>query len=269
MRTKMSMGTKFILPLILVAVTWGVGGHAVAKPTVSVPDFKNEVANIPWWSASVSNQLADALANELAATGGLQVVERQNLKAVLSEQELAELGITRPEAGAERGQMTRAQYLVLGRVNAYEAGVEQKSEARSSSFLGFGGGEGAAEAKAYVAIDLRVVDSTTGEIVGSKTVEGTATDTAQVNQKGGSLAPLAGVIGRATNAEGIGALLLGVAGTYNYSEGSSETKKVPVAKAIRAALIAGSNYVNCLLVSQGQCQDDPRRQSTLDVLDLQ
>jgi len=34
-----------------------------------------------------------ALANELQATGDLQEVERRNLRQVLSEQELAELGI--------------------------------------------------------------------------------------------------------------------------------------------------------------------------------
>ena len=257
------------LPFALLSISLGFGGPSLAMPTVAVPDFKNEVANIPWWSASVSSQLADVLANELVAAGGLQVVERQNLKTVLSEQELAELGITRPEQGAESGQMTRAQYLVLGRVNAYEAGVEQKTKTRTSSFLGFGGGKGAAEAKAYVAIELRVVDTTTGEIVAARTVEGTATDTAQVEKKGGSLAPLAGIIGQATDAQGLGAAVLGVVGSYNYSGGESETRKVPVAKAIRAALIEGSNYVSCVLVSKGRCDQDSRRKSTLDILDLE
>ena len=272
-----SMGTKSILPLLLAAVVGTGGGWASARPTVSVPDFKNEVTNIPWWGANTSTQLADALANELAASGGLQVVERQNVQAVLSEKEMAELGITRPAAGSAPsggGRMTAAQYFILGRVNAYEAGIETKEEGRSSSFLGFGGGEATSEAKAYIAIDLRVVDSTTGEVIGVRTVEGTAKDTVEARSRGGSLAPLADLVGEATGATGAGSVVLDVLGTFSYGEESVETKQTPVAKAVRAALIAGSNYVDCILVRQDRCiqeyaaKDASRRQKTLDVLEL-
>ena len=210
------------------------------------------------------------------ASGGLQVVERQNVQAVLSEQEMAELGIVRPtEGNPGDGQMTRAQYLILGRVSAYEAGVETRENENTMSFLGFGNREGVAEAKAYVAIDLRIVDSITGNILASTTVEGTATNTAQINQRGGSLAPLATVIKDTTGSErGTGALLLGVAKTFSYSEDSSQSKKVPAAKAIRAALIEASNYVDCVLVQPAQChhgyaaRDAARRDSTQGILDL-
>lgn len=266
--------TTLILPLIFSAMSLA-GGQALGAPTVSVPDFKNEVANIPWWSASVSTQLADALANELAATG-VQVVERQHIQEVLSEQELAELGIVRPaaEESAQSGQMAGAQYLILGRVNAYEAEVEEKAEGKSSSFLGFGSTQAAYEAKAYIAIDLRVVDTTTGVVVGSRTVEGTAKDTTEVEARGGSLGPLAGLIGSATNATGGGAIALGVIGSFSQSEVSAEKKQTPVGKAIRAALIEASNYVDCVLVRQDRClteyaaKDAERRQRTLDVLEL-
>ena len=269
--------TSSILPFVLVAMMGNLCSWAWAKPTVTVPDFKNEVANVSWWSKGVSIQLADALASELMASGGLQVVERQNVQAILSEQEMAELGIVRPmEDNVGSGQMTRAQYFILGQVSAYEADVEIKKDENSMSFLGFGNREGVAEAKAYVAIDLRIVDSTTGNILGSTTVEGTATNTSQLNQRGGSLKPLATVIGDATGSErGAGAVLLGVAKTFSWSEDSSETKRVPAAKAIRAALIAGSNYVDCILVQQQeQCRnkyaarDSERRKHTQGVLNL-
>ena len=267
--------TTWILPLILGALSLAGGGPVLAAPTVSVPDFKNEVANIPWWSASVSTQLADALANELAATG-VQVVERQQIQEVLSEQELAELGIVVPTPeSAQRGQVAGAQYVVLGRVNAYEAGVEEKTEGSSNSFLGFGSSQTAHEVKAYIAINLRVVDTTTGVVVGSSTVEGTAKDTAQVQARGGSLGPLTELIGEATDAKGGGAIVLGVIGSYSQSEVSAETQQTPVAKAISAALIEASNYVDCVLVRQDRCiaeyaaKDAERRQRTLGVLDLQ
>ena len=252
-----------------------VPGSAWAGPTVSVPDFKNQVGRLSWWSPRVSRQLADALSNELALAGGLTVVERQNLKAVLSEQELAELGIVRNDGNAARSrQMRGAQYLIMGRVSGYEDGVETKQSGSGMRFMGFGGSKTVSESKAYVSIDLRVVDSSTGEVVGARTVEGRATSTAKQKGSGGSLAPLAGLVGGATGARGAGAYGLAAAGTFNYEESSSESNRTPAAKAIRAALIDGADYVNCLLVIRDGClasyqqQEAIRRSNTRDVLQL-
>jgi curli biogenesis system outer membrane secretion channel CsgG len=252
-----------------------VQGSAWAGPTVSVPDFKNQVGRLSWWSPRVSRQLADALSNELALAGGLTVVERQNLKAVLSEQELAELGIVRNDGNAARSrQMRGAQYLIMGRVSGYEDGVETKQSGSGMRFMGFGGSKTVSESKAYVSIDLRVVDSSTGEVVGARTVEGRATSTAKQKGSGGSLAPLAGLVGGATGARGVGAYGLAAAGTFSYEESSSESNRTPAAKAIRAALIDGADYVNCLLVIRDGClasyqqQESIRRSNTRDVLQL-
>ena len=248
---------------------------AIAGPTVSVPDFKNQVGQLRWWSPRVSSQLADALSNELSAAGGLTVVERQNTKAVLSEQEMAELGIVKQDGrAAKSGQMTGAQYVILCRISGFENNVETKQSGGGMKFMGFGGSKTVAESKAYVSLDLRIVDTTTGEVVGFKTVEGRATNTAKVKGSGGSLAPLAGLVGGLTGASGAGAYGLAAAGTLSFNESSSETKKTPAAKAVRAALIAASDYVSCVLVRQDQCLDNyarsdaRRRQNTLDVLEM-
>ena len=248
---------------------------AIARPTVSVPDFKNQVGQLRWWSPRVSSQLADALSNELSAAGGLTVVERQNTKVVLSEQEMAELGIVKQDGrAAKSGQMTGAQYVILGRISGFENNVETKQSGGGMRFMGFGGSKVVAESKAYISLDLRIVDTTTGEVVGYKTVEGRATDTSKVKGSDGSLAPLAGLVGGLTGASGAGAYGLAAAGTLSFSESSSETKKTPAAKAVRAALIAASDYVSCVLVKKDQCLDEyaksdaRRRQNTLDVLEM-
>lgn len=240
-----------------------------------MPDFKDGVG-FPWWNPRVSRQLADALANELNAAGGLSVVERQNIKAVLSEQELAELGIVRKDSkAAQSGKMVGAQYIILGRISGFQNNVETKKSGGGMNFLGFGGSKTVAESKTYVSMDLRIVDSSTGEVVGSRTVEGRATNTAKVKGSGGSLAPLAGLVGGLTGASGGAAYGLAAAGTFNYSESSSETSTTPQAKAIRAALIAGSNYVSCVLVKRDSCvenydrEEKVRRSNTLDVLQLE
>ena len=269
--------TAAIFPSFFIGLAFVGSFASIAGPTVSVPDFKNEVGQLAWWSPRVSRQLADALSNELSAAGGLTVVERQNVKAVLSEQEMAELGIVRKnDRAAKSGQMTGSQYVILGRVSGYENNVETKQSGSGMRFLGFGGSKDVAETKAYVSLDLRIVDTTTGEVVGYKTVEGRAKNTAKVKGSGGSLAPLAGLVGGLTGAGagGAGAYGLAAAGTFGYNESSSETKKTPASKAVRAALIAASDYVSCVLVRKDQCLDDyargdvQRRQNTLDVLEM-
>ena len=103
--------SRTLIALAIASSSVGISSgeaFAQAKPTISVPSFKNET-NWWWWKSSTSQELGDALSNELSATGNFKVVERQKLDAVLSEQELAELGLTRKGTGAKRGELTGAQ----------------------------------------------------------------------------------------------------------------------------------------------------------------
>ncbi|WP_216900648.1 CsgG/HfaB family protein [Synechococcus sp. CCY 9618] len=249
----------------------------VGRPTVSVPAFKNTVTQPTWWwQGPVADDLAAALANELQGTGTLQVVERRQLNDVLSEQELAELGIVRkgPDA-ARKGQMRGARYIVLGTITSYDTNVEQKQSGNSFGLLGFGKRNEEVETKDYVAIDIRVVDSTTGEVVGYRTVEGRATSTASASSSGVSLLPAAGLaLWLAPNMGRTGQALTGAAGTLNFGGNQAQVQRTPAAKAIRAALVDASDYVSCVLVPQGDClaryeqQDRERRQRTRGVLQL-
>jgi curli biogenesis system outer membrane secretion channel CsgG len=250
---------------------------ATGRPTVSVPDFKNTVTQPAWWwQGPVATDLAAALANELQGTGRLQVVERRNLNEVLSEQELAELGIVKKgPTAARKGQMSGARYIVLGTVTSYESNVEQKQSGSNFGLLGFGQQNQQLETKDYVAIDIRVVDSSTGEVVGSRTVEGRATNTASANSSGVSLLPAAGLaLWLAPNMGRTGQALTGAAGTLNFGKNNTQAQRTPAAKAIRAALVDASDYVSCVLVPQGNClarfeqQDRERRQRTRGVLQL-
>jgi len=248
------------------------------RPTVSVPDFKNTVTpSTWWWQGPVATDLAHALANELQATGELKVVERQNVGAVLSEQEMAELGLVRKGPNAARkGQLTGARYIVLGTVTSYDSAVSEKGSTSNFGLLGFGNNKQQLETKDYVAIDVRVVDSTTGEVIGARTVEGRATNVAGAQQKGVSLLPAAaGALLLFPNMGRTGQVLTGAAGTLNFGNTSSEVQRTPPAKALRAALIDASDYVACVLAPRGNClarysaQDQQRRDRTGGVLQLE
>lgn len=234
--------------------TSGVAVFAQAKPTISVPEFKNETTWW-WWRNGTARELADALSNELSATGSFKVVERQKLGAVLDEQELAELGLVRQGTQAQTGQLTGAQYVVLGKVTSYEEGVSKKSTGLGVSGINIGsiglGGRGRKKKQqAYIAIDLRVVNTTTAEVVYSRTVEGRATS----KSKGGS----AGVNLFGTRVGG----------------DQSEENKAPVGKALRAALIEATDYLSCVMYEKNSCvgeyqaKDSSRRERTKSVLEL-
>ncbi len=264
------------MPAPWAPASWAQGGRGL--PTVSVPDFKNNVIQSTWWwQGPVANDLAHALSNELSATGELQVVERSNIKEVLSEQQMAELGLVRNNSNAARkGQMTGARYIVLGTVTSYDSNVEAKSAGNSFGLMGFGTNKEQVETKDYVAIDIRVVDSTTGEIVGSRTIEGRASSAAAAKETGFSLFPLAGAaLLLAPNMGRTGQVLTGAAGTLNFENRSSEAQRTPAAKALRAALTQAADYVSCLLAPRGNCmarfqaQDQLRRERTKGVLQLE
>ncbi|MFO7630011.1 MAG: CsgG/HfaB family protein [Prochlorococcaceae cyanobacterium] len=253
------------------------GAASAGQPTISVPDFKNNVTGTWWWQGPVAQDLSHALASELAATGELKVVERRNLNQVLSEQELAELGIVRKSSptAAQRGQMTGARYIILGTITSYESASDVESKGGGMSFLGFGGSKQNSVTKDYVAIDIRVVDSSSGEIVGSRTVEGRSSNTLEQKSNSGSLLPAAAIVGGFVPMSNAGYAATATAGTFSFSNNSTTASRTPAAKAIRAALIEASGYVSCLLAPNGDCmaaynaKDQQRRQNTLGTLQLE
>ena len=283
--TPAALGSSLLISSVGFVGLLGNGGAALAqsgagrgRPTVSVPDFRNTVTQpVWWWQGPVAADLSAALANELQSTGQLQVVERRQVKEVLSEQEMAELGLVRKNGNAARkGQMTGARYIVLGTLTSYDTNVESKSSGNSFGLLGFGKQNRQQETKDYVAIDVRVVDSTTGEIIGTRTVEGRASNVAEAKGSGFSLAPAAvAALLLAPNMGRTGQVLTGAAGTLNFGNSSTQTQRTPAAKAIRAALIDASAYVSCLLAPQGDCmarfqaQDQQRRERSGGVLQLE
>ena len=221
-------------------------GAAMAREaptlTIAVVDFTNNSDSASWWHGGVGSQLADVLSNELSATGDFKVIERQKINAVLAEQDLASSYRMRPGSSPHTGNITGAQYLVTGSVASYT-----EDSSNTGGGLSFGGFHvGGGQAEAYVAIDLRVIDAETSEVVFSRTVEGRSSDKS---------IRLAGYVS-------------GVGGDFGHK------KKTPASKAVRAALIEATDYLDCAMVKRDGCEaryeqkDQKRRQGDRDALDL-
>jgi len=213
-----------------------------AKPTIGVAEFTNETS-AGWWGGGVGWELSGMLSNELANTGDFRVVEGANLEPVLLEQDLAASGRVSRDTAAKIGNITGAQYLVMGTVTAFESNTSNTGGGLSFGGISIGGKKG----EAYMAIDLRVVDTTTSEVAYSRTIEGRA------SKSGISL----------------GLFKSGFGGRLK------QENKTPTGKAIRAALVEASDYLVCAMVTQTQrclnefdAKEEKRRDSLKDTLNL-
>ena len=209
--------------------------------TVAVDEFKNE-SGAGWWRGGVGWELSGMLSNELVATRAFSVVERSRLESVLQEQNLAASGRMAPGQGARIGQLTGAQYLIMGTVTRYEEDTSSTGGGISFRGVSLGG----KSSKAYVAVDLRVVNTETGEIEFVRTIEGEA------KSGGMSVGLYRGGFGGALESE----------------------NNTPAGKAIRAALVMITDYLECVMVKQDRCMrefdaaDDRRRERTRDSLSI-
>ncbi len=182
------------------------------------------------------------LTNELANTGKFSVVERSRLEPVLMEQDLARAGRIAKGTGAKIGKLTGAQYMVLATVSAFERNVQNTGGGFSFKGISIGGKKD----QAYIAVDLRVVNTTTGAIDFARTVE------ARSGGLGFNLGLFRG---------GFGGRL-------------ANEKKTPAGKAIRAVIAEISDYLACAMVDRGRClaefdaKEQKRRSSLKDKIKL-
>jgi curli biogenesis system outer membrane secretion channel CsgG len=146
---------------------------AAAKPVLAVLKFQDETGAMPF-QGGIGRVVTNMLASEIAARDVFTVVERRKLYAMIEEQNLAESGLLKPGDGAKIGQLTGAQYLVMGTITAFEP----DSETKVSSGLFRRTRIEQTNHGSYLAVDLRVVDTTTGHVSYARTIEGHTTDKA-------------------------------------------------------------------------------------------
>lgn len=138
------------------------------KKLIAVAEFENKTN----WAGQVNlgTGMADQLITALMNTGRFIVLERQSIEAVLREQDFGASSRTTEEGGARIGEISRAQILIQGAITEFE----QSASAGGGGFSYGGVTFTASEAKAHVAVDVRIYDTTTGQILSSKACKGTA-----------------------------------------------------------------------------------------------
>lgn len=235
---------KLILVAMMVAGIAGAGSAFAAgdgRPAVGVAEFTNQSA-AAWWRGGVGWELSGMLSNELSSSGDFRVVERNKLEKVLEEQNLAVSGRVAPGTGAKIGKLTGAQFLVTGTVTAYEENTSSTGGGLSFKGIGLGG----KKSSAYLAVDIRVINTTTGDIDFARTVEGRSE----------------------SSGIAVGVSRGGFGGSLAHEENT------PTGKAIRAALVEITDYLDCAMVKKDGCmaeyqaKEQKRRQGDKKALKL-
>lgn len=205
------------------------------RPIIGVLKFQDETGAM-FLQGGAGRAMTTMLTNELSARPVFTIVERQKLKAVMEEQNLSASGRVSPETSIAIGKLTGAQYLVTGTVTAFEEKIDTKVK---RGFMGYGSGVETKSEGGYLAVDLRVIDTTTGEIRYARTIEGhTPPGDAQKGQAG--------------------ALPGG-----------------PDSRAVRAAVIEIVDYLECAMVRQDAClaeyaaKDQLRQEQTRKAMQIQ
>jgi curli biogenesis system outer membrane secretion channel CsgG len=192
------------------------------KARLAVGEFQDKTAKgggeVSWMGMfgmsfkQIGDGMRDMLTTSLFNTNRYIVLERAQLGEVLKEQDLATAGRIKKGTEAKTGEIYGADLIVTAAVTEFEGSA--KGVGGGTRVLGVTVGGGLK--KAHLAIDLRIIDATTSQVVAATSVEGEATSFA---------------LGGATNIGGSLPVALG---------GFSKT---PTEKAIRACIQKAVNYV--------------------------
>lgn len=159
---------KFLITLLVCIVMSGLAyGKELQGPKkrLAVSNFENK-AGSDWYQHDLGSGMADMLTTALFKTGKFNMVERQAINKVMEEQALGASGAVTAGSAAKLGKLLGTSAIITGSVT--EFGVKDgggRVGGLGGMTKGLVSGFGLKSNTARAAVDLRIVDTTTGEIL--------------------------------------------------------------------------------------------------------
>lgn len=132
------------------------------RPRIAVLDFEFSSIGSEWSPLLKTNirSVSDILVNKLVDGGHFAVIERNRIDQVMQEQNLGKTGRIEANTAAKLGRVLGVQTILLGSVTSFT--LDKQSNGVSVPFFGsIGNGKTTANVK----INLRAIDTKTGEIL--------------------------------------------------------------------------------------------------------
>jgi curli biogenesis system outer membrane secretion channel CsgG len=171
--------TTVVMLGALAGLPSSANAQKAARPTVAILDLDYGTLH-QWWDGTwdVGEGVADMIVDELVNDGSYRVIERKRLQAILAEQDFSNSERADPSAAsvARIGKAAGVKYLIVGSITKF--GTETKDTKIGAG--GWGGGRfglgkvGTSKGKAVVALTVRIIDTSTGEIMASAKGEATS-----------------------------------------------------------------------------------------------
>ncbi|NNF98448.1 MAG: hypothetical protein HKM93_03645 [Desulfobacteraceae bacterium] len=198
---------------------WKVGDSG-RKTTMSVGGQTISVSQTE--STGYTTGLRDMLTTAMVQSKRYRVLERQNLASLQQEMSLTNQGYT-DTTGVKKGAIKGADLLVMGAITGWEPGTSGGGGGIGGGVLGkatalFGAARGAYK-KSSMAMDIRIVDTATSEVLSATRVEGVAKDVS------------------------LGGFLGAFGGSGGMAGGLGSYAKTPMEKAIRTCLYNAVKYI--------------------------
>lgn len=169
-----------LFTFVLVLVLAGTSGAMDMRKRIAVSALEDKAGS----SYDVGTGLADVLTTALVNCGKFQVFEREQLAAVMEEQALGLSGLVTQQTAPQIGKLLGVQAIVYGAVTEFST---QKDEVGLGTFMG---GIGFSRVTVRVGLNIRIIDTTSGEIIFSHEATG------EESEAGGILMTPGMVIGK-------------------------------------------------------------------------
>jgi curli biogenesis system outer membrane secretion channel CsgG len=158
---------KFFSRLLIVIIFGNVFAQDLTglKKRIAVVNFEDKAH----YGHNIGQGIADMLVTKLVESKKYLVVERNELDAILKEQGLGQSGLVTQQSAAKVGQLLGVEMIVTGSIS--EFGEKKSKVGGGIGSLG-GFNIGVATKTARVAVDIRLVNTNTGEIVAAKSADG-------------------------------------------------------------------------------------------------
>ena len=159
---------KLTLLALVLMMGFSVGLAQGLKKRVAVMDFEDKTGHGGW---HIGSGMADMLTTALVKSGKFMVIERQQLEKIMKEQSLGMSGAVTAQSAAQVGKLLGVELMVTGSVNEFGEKSSKVGGGLGSKLSGGLGGLnrlGVETKTARVGLDVRLVNTTTGEIVAAE-----------------------------------------------------------------------------------------------------
>lgn len=161
----------FVIAILILGISVFPTLEAAELYKIAVLPFDDGSIKDRWWdegSWDVGKGISDEFVTELLKTKKFRLIEREQIDKVMEEQDFGESGRVDTRSAAKIGKILGVQFLVMGRVTEFSF----KSTGGGGISLKEGIGLGIKSTNAVVAIDARLVDTSSAEIIASVTGKG-------------------------------------------------------------------------------------------------